>query len=559
MRDLLVIVPTRGRSANFRRLVEAIRQTASGDPQVLACLDTDDAHNYEPIEGVWYLIKERQRFVAWTNEAARLYAHDFRFLGAVGDDFVPRTVGWDAAVAETLTRFGTGLCYGNDLLQGENLPTACFMTSDIVETLGYMNPPSLIHMYPDNFWLELGRALGRIEYLPEVILEHLHPSKGKSPSDPVYEESDSLMERDRLAFVRYMHEGFDADVAKIRRMLAQSARRSSSGTANGSAPYVAGTGNPKAAEIPILITCHNRVEPLRHLVSWLESAGYERIAFVDNASTYEPLLSYYENTPHQVLRLGKNVGHLAVWEARVLETIGHSGPYVVTDCDVVPDHEAPADALDYFAELLFRYGDVDKVGFGLHIDDLPETYQFRGDVIDWESRFWADEVEQGVYRADIDTTFALYRPTARNASYRALRTGSPYLARHLPWYKDSKTVSDEDRYYRDHATPDMSNWDRAQLPESLQDKLDAHRAGRATLPSASTTVQGQDNGVAAVAPTLTESEPFEVVALTIPEIAAERAAREAAERELAAVRQTRSYRWLEPARRLRALSRGKRG
>jgi hypothetical protein len=559
MRDLLIIVPTRGRPANFRRLVEAIRQTASGDPQVLACLDTDDAHNYEQIEGVWYLIKERQRFVAWTNEAARLYADDFRFLGAIGDDFVPRTVGWDAAVAATLTRFGTGLCYGNDLLQGEDLPTACFMTSDIVRTLGYMNPPSLIHMYPDNFWLELGRSLGRIQYLPEVILEHLHPSKGKSRADAVYEESDALMERDRLAFVSYMHEGFQADVAKVRRMLAQSARRSSSGTANGWAPLVAWTDNLKAAQIPILITCHNRVEPLRPLVSWLESAGYEWIAFVDNASTYEPLLSYYENSPHEVLRLGENIGHLAVWEARVLDTIGHSGPYVVTDCDVVPDDETPADALEYFAELLFRYGDVDKVGFGLHIDDLPETYQYREDVIDWESRFWEDEVERGVYRADIDTTFALYRPTARNASFRALRTGAPYLARHLPWYKDSTTLSDEDRYYRDHAMPEVSNWDRARLPESLQDKIDTHRAGRATLVPVATAAQEQENGADYVPSTLTERESFEVAALTLPELATERAAREAAERELAAIRQTRSYRWMEPARRLRARTRGARG
>jgi hypothetical protein len=219
MRDMLLIVPTRSRPDGFRRLVEAIRFTCDGDPQVLACLDTDDAHQYEPIQGVWYLIKERQRFVGWTNEAACLFANDFRCLAAIGDDCVPLTTGWDTAVLATLDELGTGFCYGNDLLQGETLPTACFMTTDIVRTLGYMQPPVMNHLYADNFWLEFGLAINRIRYLPDVVIEHLHPSVGKAPSDAVYEASAAGTERDRIAFERYMREGFEADVAKMRTYL----------------------------------------------------------------------------------------------------------------------------------------------------------------------------------------------------------------------------------------------------------------------------------------------------------------------------------------------------
>lgn len=183
---------------------------------MLACLDADDTHNYQPIDGVWYLTKQRQRFVAWTNDAARLFANDFRFLGFMGDDNVPRTDGWDATVVDTLEDLGTGLCYGDDLLQGEVLPTVPFLTSDIVRTLGYSTPPTLVHLYADNFWLELGRALDRIRYLPDVVIEHLHWSNGKASSDESYEESHARMEPDRLAFERYMREGFEADVAKLR-------------------------------------------------------------------------------------------------------------------------------------------------------------------------------------------------------------------------------------------------------------------------------------------------------------------------------------------------------
>ena len=219
LRDLLIIVPSRNRPEGLRRLVDAIRCTSAGDPQLLVCLDTDDAPSYAPIEGVWYLIKERQRFVAWTNEAARLFANDFRYFGLIGDDIMPRTDRWDAAVVHTLEELGTGLCYTNDLLQGEALPTVCFMTTDIVKTLGYVQPPALVHLYSDNFWLELGRALDRIRYLPDVVLEHLHWSAGKATSDESYEESHALMEPDRIAFERYMREGFEADVAKMRAYL----------------------------------------------------------------------------------------------------------------------------------------------------------------------------------------------------------------------------------------------------------------------------------------------------------------------------------------------------
>ena len=181
-----------------------------------------------------------------------------------------------------------------------------------------------------------------------------------------------------------------------------------------------------AAKTPILIICRDRLGPLQQLVEWLEWAGHERIVFVDNDSSFPPLLSYYKGSPHQVLRLRRNLGPLAVWESNVLQTIGHRGAFVVTDCDVVPDQDAPSDALDRFADLLSRYSDVDKVGFGLRIDDLPDTYRFRDEVIAWESQFWEVEIEPNVFRADLDTTFALYRPSAPKGSRRALRTGAPY-------------------------------------------------------------------------------------------------------------------------------------
>jgi hypothetical protein len=200
---------------------------------------------------------------------------------------------------------------------------------------------------------------------------------------------------------------------------------------------------------------------------------------VDNDSSYEPLLAYYEQTPHEVLRLGVNLGPEAIWKANILDVIGTRGTYVLTDSDVVPDEAAPSDAVGHFSELLARYPDVDKVGFGLRIDDLPTTYRFHQEVLDWEPQFWTEEIEPGVYRADLDTTFALYRASVRKRTLTALRTGFPYVARHLPWYCDSERPSDEERYYRLHAVPGMTNWNADELPEDLRSAIEQHRTRRA--------------------------------------------------------------------------------
>jgi hypothetical protein len=235
-----------------------------------------------------------------------------------------------------------------------------------------------------------------------------------------------------------------------------------------------------ARKTPILITSRDRLTPLVALIAWLERAGHERIVMVDNDSSFGPLLDYYERTPHQVIKLGSNLGHLSVWDGDVLNTIGHDREFVVTDSDVIPDENCPLDAVAHFADLLFRHSDIDKAGFGLRIDDIPVTYKFHDDVIEWESQFWEQEIEPGVYRANIDTTFALYRPSTPRGTFRAVRSGPPYVARHMGWYSDSLHPTEEESYYRAHARLGVSNWDAEVLPDELNEAIGARRAQRLT-------------------------------------------------------------------------------
>lgn len=200
--------------------------------------------------------------------------------------------------------------------------------------------------------------------------------------------------------------------------------------------------------MPVLVICRDRVAPLRDLLGWLVDEGMTNVHLIDNASTYPPMLDLLDATRHTVQRLGRNVGHTSPW----LPQLAHlrSGPFVVTDCDVVPDADAHG-AVEHFVDLLNRYRSVVKVGFGLHVDDLPDHYARRQEVIDWESQFWTRPLAEDVYMATLDTTFALHRPRTPYTLGPALRTGGRFMARHEPWYQDSSHVTEDLAYFQARA------------------------------------------------------------------------------------------------------------
>lgn len=210
--------------------------------------------------------------------------------------------------------------------------------------------------------------------------------------------------------------------------------------------------NPQAVyNIPIFINNFNRLTfPLR-LISFLESCGFTNIFILDNASDYPPLLNYYKYSKHRVVHLKKNYGYLAFWKSGLYKKYRWDY-FIYTDSDVVPIENCPKDFIERFKQILNKNHRLDKVGFGIKIDDLPNHFTFKEQVIKHESKFWVEEVEPGVYKAQIDTTFALYKPltnlkVGEVSNLPACRLGHPYLIHHLPWYSDYKNLSEEEKYY----------------------------------------------------------------------------------------------------------------
>lgn len=226
---MLWIVPSRSRPDNITNLISAFKTTRCM-ADLLVVVDNDDPQleGYHRVQEssaslswVGFEYDERLRLGGTLNKYARHFCPDYDVIGFMGDDHRPKTPIWDGLMARKLRDMKTGIVYGNDLYQGANLPTEVCMTTDIITALGYMVPPTMTHLYLDNFWLTLGREAGCIEYMEHVIIEHLHPSAGKAGGDAVYDEvnSNKQFERDGHAFDTYKRKGLAADVAKIKELI----------------------------------------------------------------------------------------------------------------------------------------------------------------------------------------------------------------------------------------------------------------------------------------------------------------------------------------------------
>ena len=218
--------------------------------------------------------------------------------------------------------------------------------------------------------------------------------------------------------------------------------------------------------IPIFIISFNRLTCLKRLIERLQDLGQTNLVVIDNASTYPPLLDYYQEIDQriQVIRMGLNCGHnvlrMLCGNPQFLERYRlDQTDYAYTDSDILPVEECPRDFIDKFRSILIRYPQVSKVGFSLKIDDLPDTFAARAELVFWEMQFWKEKIRDlefdvDLYPSPIDTTFAVRRAhTLPGWSGGCFRVGEPYTARHLPWYIDDDDLSDEDKFYRETALP----------------------------------------------------------------------------------------------------------
>lgn len=225
MRDLLVIVPSRGRPGRLADMLRAALALAESETDFVIGVDDDDPASYSLLWAalepdlrprVTVMSGPRDTVSGWTNHLAAGGQSRYRALASLGDDHMPRTQGWDRLLLGAIGAMGgTGFAYGDDGIQGAALPTAVAVSADIVRALGWMMPPSLRHYRIDDAWRDLGAGAGCLAYVPEVIIEHLHPGAGKAAFDATYADGASRDQEDEVAYQAWRRDRMAADIATV--------------------------------------------------------------------------------------------------------------------------------------------------------------------------------------------------------------------------------------------------------------------------------------------------------------------------------------------------------
>lgn len=234
MPDLAIIVPTRGRPENIRKVISAWDFTNAWDHAdmiVIADADDPEIQGYRDViesaapyhAGADLLLVEMdewQPMVHKLNLVADVYAQTRGYfaLGFAGDDHLPQTIGWAQRYLTVLRELGTGMVYGDDGYQGRKLSTEWAVTSDVVRALGRMVPAPVEHMYCDNAMMDLFGAAGALRHLPEIRIEHMHPVAGKAERDEQYDRVNhrDQFSKDRRSYEHWRNLGRAADVALVR-------------------------------------------------------------------------------------------------------------------------------------------------------------------------------------------------------------------------------------------------------------------------------------------------------------------------------------------------------
>lgn len=228
--EMLMIIPTRGRPQNMRRVIDAWKATGAFEvASLLFCVDNDDealinyfeVATHEELDlGVIVTKADRLPMARRTNAEAVLWAGSYFALGSAGDDHVPETDGWAQRYLAELKALRAGIVYGDDGFQGAKLCTEWAMTSNIVQALGgRLVPAPVDHLYADNSVMELGKAAACIKHLPDIKIRHVHPVAGFAQAqDEGYQRvnSSERYRQDGATFQEWRKRQLPADASLIR-------------------------------------------------------------------------------------------------------------------------------------------------------------------------------------------------------------------------------------------------------------------------------------------------------------------------------------------------------
>lgn len=174
-----ILVPTRGRPENIKRLYKSVCDTAFDSSQIefVFYVDEDDKTSFDTIKslgGIPVLVGPRIILSKMWNECAAIARGDI--MMHCGDDIIFRSQHWDKLVIEKFDESKDKILFvhGDDGHWGGQFGTHGFIHKNWMDTVGYFVPPYFSSDYNDTWLNEVANIIKRRVYIPEIVTEHMH-------------------------------------------------------------------------------------------------------------------------------------------------------------------------------------------------------------------------------------------------------------------------------------------------------------------------------------------------------------------------------------------------
>ena len=222
--SIAILTPTRNRANNCERFIKSIYNTAKnrGSIELHFYVDNDDPsieaykslakHCYEEYNEFYkceFTFGEPMSVSQSWNIIAVKATSYLMIMG--NDDLIYRTPNWDSELIQNLAvRYKQDpmwVSWFNDGINGDRHCAFPIISKEWYDTVGYFAPGCFNFGYNDTWVFDIAKRLDRTHYIPNILVEHMHFSKGKSEMDDTYarnrtQEKGNLYAIDKGIFFR---------------------------------------------------------------------------------------------------------------------------------------------------------------------------------------------------------------------------------------------------------------------------------------------------------------------------------------------------------------------
>ena len=205
---------------------------------------------------------------------------------------------------------------------------------------------------------------------------------------------------------------------------------------------------------PIYLTNMNRLSTTKKMVEDLFRLNPKAdITIIDNASTYPPLLKWYEEVKNDIKieRLDANHGPWVFFYGGIFQHCKQDY-YAYSDADLELNPNMPPEWQEIMFDYHQRYGK--KCSLVLRTDDIEDPAR-KAEI---EAHYnlttcFHPSDEKDVYTGVTDMHFSF---DAKQSGYRydSVRLAGDFMCRHIPWYNNFDNLSEEELYFLSHLPED---------------------------------------------------------------------------------------------------------